>query len=177
MMLKNFRFLLPALLISILVGIISPTSWVSEASEEWVGKIVSVQGTVQARRIGTTHLVPVHLSDTYRIGDMIRVREHSRAAVVLCNGATLRLDQNSAITFSSFEKKQTLLIRLLKGAAHFFSRIPRSLKLATPFVNGGVEGTEFYVRVDRDQTFLSIFEGKVLAKNDAGAVGVSGGQG
>jgi Tfp pilus assembly protein PilF/predicted porin len=120
--------------------------------------------------------VPVHLSDTYHIGDMIRVREHSRAAVVLCNGATLRLDQNSAITFSSFEKKQTLLIRLLKGAAHFFSRIPRSLKLATPFVNGGVEGTEFYVRVDRDQTILSVFEGKVLAENEAGSLVLSSGQ-
>jgi Tfp pilus assembly protein PilF/opacity protein-like surface antigen len=107
---------------------------------------------------------------------MIRVREHSRAAVVLCNGATLRLDQNSAITFTSFEKKQTLLIRLLKGAAHFFSRIPRSLKLATPFVNGGVEGTEFYVRVDPDQTFLSIFEGKVLAENEAGSLVLSSGQ-
>jgi tetratricopeptide (TPR) repeat protein len=107
---------------------------------------------------------------------MIRVQQHSRAAVVLCNGANLRLDQNSTITFSSLEKKETLLIRLLKGAAHFFSRIPRSLKLATPFVNGGVEGTEFYIRVDHDQTFLSIFEGKVLAENEAGSLVLSSGQ-
>jgi len=173
---KKIRLFLSAPLVGFLAVALFSTSWASEPSKEWVGKIVSVQGTVQARRIGTTHWVPVHLSDTYRIGDMIRVREHSRAAVVLCNGATLRLDQNSTMTFSALEKKQTLLIRLLKGAAHFFSRIPRSLKLATPFVNGGVEGTEFYVRVDRDQTFLSVFEGKVLAENEAGSIVLSSGQ-
>ncbi|MGD8894239.1 MAG: TonB-dependent receptor, partial [Desulfobacterales bacterium] len=173
---KKYRLLLPALLVGLLAGILISTSWASEPSEEWVGKIVSVQGTVEVRRTGKVHWEPVHLNDTYGIGDMIRVREHSRAAVVLCNGATLRLDQNSALTFSSLEKKQTLLIRLLKGAAHFFSRVPRSLKLATPFVNGGVEGTEFYVRVDADQTFLSIFEGKVLAENEAGSLVLSSGQ-
>ena len=154
MILKTSRLLISALLISILAGALSSTSWATEPSEEWVGKIVSVQGSVQALRIGTTHWKPIHLNDTYCIGDMIRVLKNSRAAVILFNGATLRLDQNSTITFSSLDKKQSLLIRLLKGAAHFFSRIPRSLKLATPFVNGGVEGTEFYVRVDRDQTFL-----------------------
>ena len=176
MKLIKIRLLLPAVLISILAGVVSSTSWALEPSEEWVGKIVSVQGSVEVRRIGSTHWETVRLNDTYCIGDIIRVREHSRAAVVLCNGATLRLDQNSTITFSSLEKKQTLLIRLLKGAAHFFSRIPRSLKLATPFVNGAVEGTEFYVRVDFDQTFLSIFQGKVLAENEAGSLVLSSGQ-
>ena len=178
MILKKFRLLLPALIISILSWGIPPTSWASEASEEkeWVGKIVSVQGSAQVRKMGTTQWEPVHLNDTYYIGDMIRVQHNGRVAVVLCNGATLRLDQNSTLTFSSLEKKQTLLIRLLKGAAHFFSRVPRSLKLATPFVNGGVEGTEFYVRVDPDQTFLSVFEGKVLAENEAGSIVLSSGQ-
>jgi tetratricopeptide (TPR) repeat protein len=176
MILKKSGLLISVLLISILAGVISSTSWASDPSEEWVGKIVSVQGSVQVQKIGTTHWEPVHLNDTCCIGDMIRVQQHSRAAVVLCNGATLRLDQNSTITFSSLEKKQTLLIRLLKGAAHFFSRIPHSLKLDTPFVNGGVEGTEFFVRVDPDQTFLSIFEGKVLAENEAGSLVLSSGQ-
>ena len=176
MILKKPRMLISLLLISILAGVLSSTSWATEPSEEWVGKIVSIQGSVQVQRINTTHWEPVHLNDTCYIGDMIRVRKNSRAAVVLCNDATLRLDQNSTITFTSLEKKQSLLIRLLKGAAHFFSRIPRSLKIATPFVNGGVEGTEFYVRVDRDQTFLSVFEGKVLAENEAGSIVLPSGQ-
>jgi tetratricopeptide (TPR) repeat protein len=171
----KFRILISALLISILTAY-PPGIRAEEQRDEWVGKIVSVQGKVEVRKISETLWKPVRLNDTYCIGDMIRVQENSRAALVLYNGATLRLDQNSVITFMDVEKKQTLLIRLLKGAAHFFSRIPRSLKLATPFVNGGVEGTEFYVRVDHDQTFLSIFEGKVLAENEAGSLVLSSGQ-
>jgi hypothetical protein len=143
------RLLISALLFSILTVHPSSIAWAEDSCEEWIGKIVSVQGIVQAQKISQNYWKPVLLNDTFCAGNMIRVQKQSRAAVVLSNGATLRLDQNSTVTFSRLEKKKTLLLKLLNGAAHFFSRIPRSLKLATPFVNGGVEGTEFYVKVER----------------------------
>jgi tetratricopeptide (TPR) repeat protein len=46
----------------------------------------------------------------------------------------------------------------------------------TAFVNAGVEGTEFLVRVDKQSTFLSIFEGKVLASNQEGTLSITSGQ-
>ena len=170
------RFFVSSLMFVLLMVCQSISSWAEEPCESWMGKIVSIQGSVEARRVSETHWDPVHLNDTYCIGDMIRVQKNSRAALVLINGATLRLDQESTITFSRVEEKQTLLLRLLKGAAHFFSRIPHTLKLATPFVNGGVEGTEFFVRVDENKTFISIFEGKVLASNAAGSLALTSGQ-
>ena len=170
------RYVFSSLLFILLMVCPSNNSWAEEPCESWVGKIVSIQGNVEARRASETHWDPVHLNDTYCIGDMIRVQKHSRAALVLVNGATLRLDQESAIIFSRLEEKETLFLRLLRGAAHFFSRIPHTLKLATPFVNGGVEGTEFFVRVDENKTFISIFEGKVLASNDAGSLALTSGQ-
>jgi hypothetical protein len=48
--------------------------------------------------------------------------------------------------------------------------------VATPFVNGTVEGTEFLVRVAKEQTFLSVFEGKVTASNEAGSLLLASGQ-
>jgi len=48
--------------------------------------------------------------------------------------------------------------------------------VSTAFVNAGVEGTEFFIKVEEDKTFLSIFEGKVLASNDAGSLAITGGQ-
>jgi len=170
------RFFVSSLMFVLLMVSLSISSWAEEPCESWTGKIVSVQGSVDARRVGETHWDPVHLNDTYCIGDMIRVQKYSRAAIVLINGATLRLDQESTITFSRVEEKQTLMLKLLNGAAHFFSRIPHTLKLATPFVNGGVEGTEFFVRVDENKTFISIFEGKVLASNAAGSLALTSGQ-
>jgi tetratricopeptide (TPR) repeat protein len=147
-----------------------------ERCEDWVAKVVSVQGEVQARKADKKQWVPVKLNDTFCPGDMIRLHERSRAAFLLPNETTLRLDQRTTVTFTGVEKKRVSLLDLIKGAVHFFSRTPRGLKVATPFVNGSVEGTEFFVRVDPDQTFLSIFEGRVLTTNNAGSLLLTTGQ-
>jgi tetratricopeptide (TPR) repeat protein len=65
---------------------------------------------------------------------------------------------------------------LRAGAAYFFSRFPRSLKVITPFANAGMEGTEFFVKVEGDQTFLSVFEGQVAATNPMGSLTLASGQ-
>jgi ferric-dicitrate binding protein FerR (iron transport regulator) len=142
----------------------------AERCEPAVGKVVSIQGSVQALLAGETKWIPVRLNDTFCQGDMIRVLERGRAAVVLPNEAILRLDQKTTITFNGIEKERTSLIGMLRGAIHFFSRTPRGLRVATPFVNGSVEGTEFLARVDLDHTFISIFEGQVLAENEEGSL-------
>jgi tetratricopeptide (TPR) repeat protein len=79
--------------------------------------------------------------------------------------------------FTAIEKETTFIFRLLKGAANFFSHRPRSLKIVTPFVNGVVEGTEFYVQVDDGQTRIDLFEGRILAQNAFGELQLSKGQG
>jgi len=144
--------------------------------EAWIAKVVSVQGIVEAQRAGETQWQPARLDDTYCPGDKIRVQEHSRAAIVLPNEAILRLDQKTTITFLSLEKSPISVLDLLSGAVHFFSRAPRSLKVITPFVNAAVEGTEFFVEVEPEQTFLSVFEGRVAATNEAGSLTLASGQ-
>jgi tetratricopeptide (TPR) repeat protein len=74
------------------------------------------------------------------------------------------------------KEERTSVIELAKGAAHFFSRVRRNLEVITAFVNAGVEGTEFFIRVEEDKTFISIFEGKVLASNEAGSLTLASGQ-
>ncbi|MDH4233361.1 MAG: FecR domain-containing protein, partial [Nitrospirota bacterium] len=161
---------------TVVVTSLFPCDAVADTCDQWVAQVVSVQGSVQARRVDEPNWQPVRLNDTYCPGDMIRVLERSRAAILLINETILRLDQNSAIIFNGVEKEKTSLIDLLKGAAHFFSRFPRSLKVFTPFVNGTVEGTEFLVRVEKDHTFISLFEGQVSATNEAGSLTLSSGQ-
>jgi len=168
--------LIPAIFISIVAECLLSSAVAAERCDEWVAKVVSVQGSVQARRVGETEWTPVEPNDTYCPGDMIRVGERSRAAVILRNENILRLDQKTTITFTGLEREQTFLLDLLTGAVHFFSRIPRTLKVITPFVNAAVEGTEFFVRVERDQAFLSIFEGRVAATNELGSLTVTTGQ-
>ncbi|HSF29723.1 MAG TPA: TonB-dependent receptor [Candidatus Tectomicrobia bacterium] len=165
-----------ALMLIISLGGVSLAAAAEAPCEPWVAKLVSAQGTVQVRRAGESQWQPVKLDETYCAADMLRVQGHSRAAVVLRNEINLRLDQNSTITFLGLEAERTSLLDLLIGAAYFFSRIPRSLQVTTPFVNAAVEGTEFFVKVEREQTLLSIFEGLVTATNQAGSLALASGQ-
>ena len=153
-----------------ITGYLSSGVMAQDTSDQWVARVVSAQGSVQVRSAGDTTWLPAKLNDVFSPGDTIRIGARSRAAIRLPNETILRLDQNTTITFSGVEKKRTSLLDLLRGAVHFFSRTPRGLKVATPFVNGSVEGTEFFVRVKREHTFLSIFEGRVAATNEAGSL-------
>lgn len=126
--------------------------------------------------MGDTQWQPVQLQDTYCPGDQIRVQENSRADVALMNQSVLRLGANTTITIEAVQEERTGVVGLLKGLAHFFSRGPRSLEVRTPFTVAGVRGTEFFIRVEADQTFMSIFEGTVLAANEAGSLTLTGGQ-
>ena len=174
---NNTSILILTIFATIFAGYLFPTVAPAEMDDYWVGKVVSVQGCVQVQRAGTAEWVSVQLNDTYGFGDMIQVQEQSRAAVVLRNEAILRLDQKTTITFSvSDRKEETSLLDLLHGAAHFFSPTPRKLKITTPFVNAAVRGTEFFIRVERTQTLLSVFEGRVAAINKAGSLVLVSGQ-
>jgi Flp pilus assembly protein TadD len=126
--------------------------------------------------VGETQWQLVKLNDTFRPGDTIRVQERSRADLAMLDQSVLRLNANTTITIQAVKEERTGVIDLLKGAAHFFSRGIRSLEVRTPFTIAGVRGTEFFVSVETDRTFLTTFEGTVVAENSAGSLTLTGGQ-
>jgi lipoprotein NlpI len=142
----------------------------TEMETEWVASVVSIQGMVQVRRKANQEWETVHLEDRFHAGDMIKVGTNSRAAFVLKNESTLRVDQQSTLVFNEAAPQLPFLIELLNGAVHFFSRVHRSLHLVTPFVNGAVEGTEFVARVDDLQTTITLLEGRLKVFNSQGSV-------
>ena len=163
-----------------LAGVLSVFAFTTPATAEtcpqWVAKAVSVQGSVLAQRTGKEQPLPAKLNDTFCPGDKIRVEEGGRAVLLLSNETFLRLDQNTTIRFYEPEKERSFLLDLLDGAAYFISRTPKGFKCTTPYMNAGVEGTEFLLAVAGGRTFLSIFEGTVLAENAFGGLRLAGGQ-
>ncbi|HBV21854.1 MAG TPA: TonB-dependent receptor [Nitrosomonas sp.] len=132
-------------------------------------QVVSVQGTVELRRMRETVWSPVEIDTQLCAGDQIRVRNHSRAALRLMNDSMLRLDQKTTITFPADKKNKTLsLMDLINGAMHIITRTPKPFEVKTPFMNAGVEGTEFFVDVDEQRTQLVVYEGRVSAANNFG---------
>ncbi len=160
---------------SLCVLAISPEISFAETALEklWVAKVVSLQGRAHVRRKGSGEWQPIRLEDRFIEGDMIQLEAKSRAAFVLRNESTLRVDQHTTLIFKEADRKKPFVIQLIDGAVHFFSRMNRSLRLITPFVNGAVEGTEFFARVDADQTAFSLFEGKLNVSNANGTVRLS----
>src|SRR5712691_1496978 len=174
---RSYAHLLHLLIcLSFLTVLLYPCTSPAATCEKPVAKVASVQGTVEAQRMGDTQWQPVQLNDTYCPGDTIRVQERSRADVAMLNQSVLRLNANTTITLEAVKEERTGVVDLLKGAAHFFSRGPRSLEVHTPYTVAGVRGTEFFISVAETQAFLSIFEGQVLAANEAGSLTLTSGQ-
>jgi len=159
-----------------LTVVFSPAASFAATCEQSVAKAMAVEGKVDVRHPDQTQWQPVKLHDTFCPGDVIRVQERSRADIALSNQPMLRLDQNTTMTLGGIKKEGGSLIELVKGATHFFSRVPRNLEVRTAFVNAGVEGTEGVIRVTDDKAEVTIFEGKVVAANESGTLNLTDGQ-
>jgi len=130
---------------------------------------------VEARPSGDKRWQTVKQGQTYCANEMIHVRENSRAALELANETIIRLDQNTTIVLTG-EAEETSWLDLLKGAVHFITRVPHSLKIKTPYVNAAVEGTEFVIRVENGETTVSVIEGRVILENEQGQLLLTDGQ-
>lgn len=162
---RYWGFVLPFLLLSVSVN--------AETCPDWVAKAISIQGTVELRETNTTsgnRWTKVQRGHTFCANDIVRVKNNSRAAVILTNDTILRLDQNSTITFANISASSASTINLTKGIAHFISRVKQAFEVVTPFVNAAVEGTEFVVSVYQAQSQVTVFEGLVRVSNQQGEV-------
>lgn len=156
------------LFLLILLGCIDKT-YATEFCQSAAAKVISVQGIIELRRARNTTWQQTVMHTAICPGDTIRARSHSRAALLLSNASVLRLDQKTSITFPKSEDNEaTSLLDLFSGAIHIITRTPKPFKVRTPFVNAGVDGTEFFVGVDENSTKLVIYEGQITASNERG---------
>lgn len=145
------------------------------ACEVPVARVASVQGAVEWRR-GDAPWQRLAAEQTVCAGDIVRVGEHSRAALLLRNQTTLRLDQSTQLTLLPQEAAGATVIEQLKGIVNVITRTPRPFRLGTPFVNANVEGTEFMVQVGERESTVRVVEGRVIASNPVGQVALAAGE-
>ncbi len=146
----------------------------AQACEDWVAKVVAVEGLVQ-RQSPTQDWQPLKHEQRLCPGDSVRVGGNSRAALHLRNNTFARLDANSILSFPARASDEKFWIELKQGLAHFISRIVRQFEVATPYVNAVVEGTEFIVSA-QEQGAVSVMEGKVTAYNEKSRASLTAGQ-
>ena len=157
--------------IVIFLGLFLHSAHAAEICHINVAQVASVQGTVERNRLPDLKWRPIEKDNWICAGDRVRVRNKSNAALRLHNNSLLRLDQKTTIVFPADEaNKKRSFMDLIKGAIHIFTRTPQPFDVKTPFMNAGVEGTEFFVGVDELSAQLVVFEGRVKATNDFGSL-------
>ena len=148
----------------------------ARSCEDWHADFVSVEGSVEVQRHSTGSWIPVNRGDVLCTEDTVRVREFGRALVTLPDGSALRLEANTSFRLPEPAGGIGTIVDLILGTIHVISRDPRSLTFRTPYMNAGLEGTEFDIRVADQKTTVAVLEGQVLATNSAGMAHVPSGQ-
>jgi len=176
---RTFPLLLAVITITTTIIIGSPSSLAAEAGggcAPVLGRVVSLQGTVEAQRAGTSTWVRITRLDTPVCeGDRLRAGRASRAAVFIQPENLIRLDQHSELSFRHtadetfiefFQDPAALAADETAGcgAGYVITRFPKRFRIRTPHVNAVVEGTEFLVALRCEATELAVFEGKVRAQ-------------
>ncbi|MDX2456089.1 MAG: FecR domain-containing protein, partial [Gammaproteobacteria bacterium] len=166
-------------LFCVFTGLLFTTTIVNAADRctDAIARTISVRGSFEVRYAGQQSWQPTQQNDHYCPGDAVRTGNDSRVAILLYPETVIRLDKLSSMVFTQSDTDASpSWIELLKGAAHFISRDPRALQIITPFANAAIEGTEFLVQVDGQQTRVTVYEGRVLVGNNSGSVVVTTGK-
>lgn len=145
------------------------------ACEDWVAKVVAVEGAVQHKH-GQQDWQPLQREQHICPGGSVKVGDNSRASLHLRNNTFTRLDADSLLSFPVQTQERRFWVELRQGIAHFISRIVHEFEVSTPYVNAVVEGTEFVVAAQQGQGAVSVMEGKVTAYNEKSRASLTAGQ-
>lgn len=169
--------------VAVMAVVLTSTSGVqaAETCTPVIATVVSIQGSVELRRSLAARAQqldwqPAELNVALCAGDTVRTHERSRAALLLTNETTLRLDQRTTLTLAAQSTNTASLLELARGALHVITRTSRPFKVSTPFVNANVEGTEFLVAVGEESASVAVYEGRVTADNERGSVVLTSGE-
>src|SRR5215207_1262024 len=163
----------------VLLGLVLANGAVAqEVCEPVVGRVASVEGTVEVERAGSFVWQPAALEQALCEADSVRGGPWSRAALRLVNDAVLRLDENTTLQLTDIrtEPEERSFLQLVAGVIQSFSRKPRLLAINTPYLNATIEGTEFLVAAVDGQGSVTVFEGIVSAANEEGEVRLAQGE-
>ena len=156
--------------IAVPFALLTPFAIGAERCAPVIARLVSLQGNVALlspqAALWQTATTGVVLCPQ----DQIRVGTDSRAALLLANETTLRLNQKTTMTINSLEDRERSFIELINGALHVITRTQMPFQIHTPFVNANIEGTEFAIAVDALSTTIAVVEGQVAATNTFGRI-------
>lgn len=144
--------------------------------EPEVSRLISAQGHVDAYLAQASQWSSAQQGQPYCGDDKVRTGALSRAVLSMEKGIAtfLALDQLTLLNF--VKNAGRVMLSIETGQVHIRSHTPSRFDVTTPFVNAGIEGTEFLVKADEHSAEISVFEGKVRVFNNQGEILITKGQ-
>lgn len=152
------------------------TAAAAQDCSTWQAVFESVDGLVEVQEAESTLWKVASQGDVACSQTTVRVDAFGRATLRLPDNSLISLSASSHLTIGASQDGAGSLIDILLGIIHVISRDPRSLRFNTPYANAGLEGTEFDIEVDEQQTAVTVIEGEVLLSNESGRLYIPGGQ-
>ncbi|MFZ5492289.1 MAG: TonB-dependent receptor domain-containing protein [Pseudomonadota bacterium] len=136
------------------------TSAQAWACEQWVARLASTRGVVEAQTDGDWR--KARAGDRFCSDVSVRVGGASSAVLELANQTVVRLSEQSAVSFRH-SPNAAPAVEMSQGRGHFLSRTPQRFDAATPYLNAAIDGTEFLLAAGPEADGLTLFEGQVTA--------------
>ena len=141
-----------------------------------MAKLISAQGDVEDFNPVNQSWLVTHENQTYCGGNKLRTGELSRAVLLIEQDFATYLTMDQLTQLSFHKADDHVLLSVDEGQTHIRSHTPKQFDVNTPFVNAGIEGTEFLVTSDKKHSEVTVLEGKVRVYNAQGQVTITSGQ-
>ncbi len=167
--------------------------WSARLQAETAGKIISLQGRAEVKKVAEDPWMPAANLQVLDTGNTLRTLIQSRAVVLLADETQLKLNASTTLQLRSVRQTSNLLVRVVQtgmaqgnqslldvahGQVWLRSKLkPANMRITTPAVTAAIRGTEFDLRVAEDgESVLTMLDGLVDFRNDQGAVLVGPGE-
>jgi hypothetical protein len=172
-----FRFILV-----VLAALIFSTPSVQAADEGVIGTIVEIEGTATVNSSPATANAQLHLNDVVETG------AGSRVFILFIDNTEMTMSENTQVKLDSYiydpdsATGNGARYSILKGAFQYVSGLigksqDPDVQIETPVGSIGIRGTDFWAGEIDGEYGVSVNEGRVALKTDAGEEQVQAGQG
>lgn len=143
------------------------------------GKIVLIQGHVDRSVANRETWDPATMFQSLFVSDRVRTLTASRTAILFIDESQVKLNAGAVLTVQQVKTPggPATVFGLLEGEAWFRTKNPSSgLTIRTPTAAAAIRGTEINLRIQGQDTVLTVTEGTVDFSNDSGSIIVNAGE-
>ena len=143
---------------------------------DWAAVVHNAEGDIEIRREGGDDWSPLRRGDLVCFDEPVRSGLYSRAELRLPNDTDVYLNEDTSIVFGPPVDESRTLLDFIRGVINVISRDPRALRVTTPYVDAGLEGTEFQIVVAGDRFELAVYDGTVDLESEVANIAIAEGQ-